>query len=325
MLLSEQERRKRYLLRLSGARDGKAYIGPAVLHLHITNRCNLACRYCWYHSPGNPMRLLPRQDMPLSKIARIVRDCIQLKVDALYLSGEGEPTLHPDFSKIMSLLKDAPMEVTLFTNGTFPLALVKYVVMADRVIINFAAPDQQTYAAVHGQDSFRRVVGNIGRLVRFREARNQAFRIEIVYVTNKRNRDLAGDMEKFAKTLGVDNFAPTVMQSTVYSSDLVTAYPESGRMVGRGRPCQACFNGWFYAAYTLNGQLSLCCQITEMDIANFKKHTFKSAWLSEAFNRMRMDGRSGRLIRRFEECRQCRAAERNRMTLRDMAAVKRYE
>ena len=54
MIIDAAQLKRRYLRRIAGVRDRKVYIGPEVVTVELTNACNLSCRYCRGHAPGNP-------------------------------------------------------------------------------------------------------------------------------------------------------------------------------------------------------------------------------------------------------------------------------
>ena len=311
------------MLRLAGVRDDKVYIGPEVVHLHVTSRCNLSCLYCWYHAPRRLASPHRPKDLSVKKFREILADCAALKVDALYFSGEGEPTCHPRFSVMMSLLAVSPLTVTLFTNGTFPPAQFNDVLKADRVIINLGAMDRAGYRKLQGRDLFGRVIKNIRRLAAARDLKKPGLKIEVVCVVNKLNVSVKDDVRRLTTSLGVDSFVPVRMQESSYNEGLRLGAGDGGTCTGVGADAtRFCVNGWFYAAATVEGKMSLCCQLDEMQIADLKKVSLKEAWLSKEFMRMRRLGKSGRLGGKFDECKQCRSSERHAAVARKLLVMR---
>ncbi len=327
MILDPKEARKRRLLRVASARDGKVYIGPETVHVHVhvTNRCNLRCGYCWYHSPGNPVHLAPPQDISVKKFAEIVRDCVAMQVDRLYFTAEGEPTCHPDFAAMMALLDKTPLAVTLLTNGTFLPRQEEAVLKADHININLGALDRKAYRLLQGRDLFTRVTGNIARLVRYRDAHKPSLRIKIICVVNELNRGAVREMTRIMNGMGVDAFAPTLMQVTGLSRPLKPAVPLDGDVLsGQAQPCVLCFNGWFAVSIALDGSLSLCCHVTRMKIGSVARMPLCKVWASPAFMRMRLAGKYGHFQERFDECRACRAHERNTQVAKELMIMRGY-
>jgi MoaA/NifB/PqqE/SkfB family radical SAM enzyme len=57
-------------------------------------------------------------DLPLELVEGIVREQPELGIREIFLTGEGEPFLHPRLAEIVAALKEAGIRVNLFTNGT---------------------------------------------------------------------------------------------------------------------------------------------------------------------------------------------------------------
>ncbi|MGE4538663.1 MAG: methyltransferase domain-containing protein [Desulfovibrio sp.] len=87
--------------------------GLAELWLHVTDRCNLACRHCLFCSGPAATRELSTETA-LSRIAQAKR----LGCRVFALTG-GEPFLHPGFEAILdAALADPAAHVVVLTNGT---------------------------------------------------------------------------------------------------------------------------------------------------------------------------------------------------------------
>ncbi len=82
------------------------------LWIHITNRCNLACRHCLFGSSLNDgLELSGRQ------ILERVRQAHELGC-RLFALTVGEPFIHPDFSEILRAILELPeTHVVILTNG----------------------------------------------------------------------------------------------------------------------------------------------------------------------------------------------------------------
>lgn len=106
---------------LGGLLDGEvARVGPFMVTVDVTNRCNLRCLGCRSHSPNAPfpVEAATSSDVALALIERLCDSLARHKTSYLILSGEGEPMLNPRIFEIAAMGKRAGCEVTLFTNGT---------------------------------------------------------------------------------------------------------------------------------------------------------------------------------------------------------------
>ena len=89
--------------------------GPRRLTVELTNICNLHCSYCLrdedalYHSPAN--------FLSADLFARVAREARELmSIEQVMFTG-GEPTLHPDFGKILAVVGDLDLKCSFVTNG----------------------------------------------------------------------------------------------------------------------------------------------------------------------------------------------------------------
>lgn len=85
---------------------------PEEIWLHITDRCNLACRHCLFScNPKSQTELL------FDDIKKIVEEAFSQGTETFYLTG-GEPMIHRDFQKICELiLEKAETRLIILTNG----------------------------------------------------------------------------------------------------------------------------------------------------------------------------------------------------------------
>jgi len=85
---------------------------PALVTLELTNYCNLRCVYC-----TSPLGLRPRGFMARKTFERFLESAHELGVSRVRVVGNGEPTLHPEFSSFIRAMGKAIPYVTVLTNG----------------------------------------------------------------------------------------------------------------------------------------------------------------------------------------------------------------
>lgn len=81
------------------------------LWLNIDRRCNLRCVWCYARAQG-----YGKCDMSLETVRKYMVLAAELGARSVVLIG-GEPTLHPDFFKIIEIIRSAGLKVFLATNG----------------------------------------------------------------------------------------------------------------------------------------------------------------------------------------------------------------
>jgi hypothetical protein len=87
------------------------WFAPTHLSVNLTNACQLDCPYC-----SNADRDKAAA-MPHEIFVNLIRHLQPLGLQAVTLTGGGEPTLHPDFHAIVTFLYLRGIKVGLITNG----------------------------------------------------------------------------------------------------------------------------------------------------------------------------------------------------------------
>lgn len=82
------------------------------LWMHITDRCNLACRHCMFSSGPDAVR-----ELSLSQLNRHLEDAAKQGCRLFALTG-GEPFVHPDFKALIENILSIPdSRIAILTNG----------------------------------------------------------------------------------------------------------------------------------------------------------------------------------------------------------------
>ena len=132
---------------------------PFEINIHITDRCNLKCTYCYSN-------FYKRKTKDISKeaIFKIVDDFLALGVIEVSLIG-GEPFLHPDFYEIVKYVKSKGLFCSAVTNGYFVDDMIEAVKMLDMVCISLDGP-QEINDITRGRGSYEKVIEAIKTLKR---------------------------------------------------------------------------------------------------------------------------------------------------------------
>lgn len=125
------------------------------LTIHITNRCNLNCPYCYKDANNN------RKELSKDDILRIVDEASQIGFSEFTFSG-GEPTLHPDLFDIFEILheKYPDHKLNLITNGTTELSDHAIDVMVNTLFgiqISIDSADEEINCKTRGTDSVQKI------------------------------------------------------------------------------------------------------------------------------------------------------------------------
>lgn len=310
MILGSREQKRRLLLRLKGIESGRSLIGPATVHLRLTDLCNLACPYCWYYAPGSALHPTGKNHLPFDLFENIARDCVDLQVDTINLSGIGDPTLHPRFYDILRHLEPS-FAVTIFTNGTFPIERCRDILRADRIVINLGQADRESYRALQGRDLFVKVIKNIRQLAKLKPQFNPNFSIEVVFIKTSLNVESLLRTENLVKKLGANLVQKKEFEPSEHNRHIMLPdQEEKEEITGEWPPC---YHGWFYSAIKLNGDVNVCCYSQSLTIGNVYTTSFKDIWGSQEYFRARASALTGgQPFRSDHDCINCRAAWRNK-------------
>jgi radical SAM protein with 4Fe4S-binding SPASM domain len=85
---------------------------PVSVELHWTSNCNYDCSHCSYGS-----RRKTTNFMKMDVVTGLVDDLIEMKCQAVYLSGGGEPTVLKHWDRHAEKLMSNNIEVALISNG----------------------------------------------------------------------------------------------------------------------------------------------------------------------------------------------------------------
>jgi len=85
---------------------------PVSIEFHWTSNCNYDCVHCSYGSRRETTNYLSKETINL-----LIKDVCSMGVQAVYLSGGGEPTVIKGWHKYAEQLMDHNVKVALITNG----------------------------------------------------------------------------------------------------------------------------------------------------------------------------------------------------------------
>ena len=193
---------------INNIKNGK-HIAPIHVQIIPTNRCNQSCEGCAYRLDGysSNKSFYQQDELSWEKLQEIVCDCKEMGVKAIQLTGGGEPTLHPKFLDLCSLILGKGISLGVVTNGvkwsndhSNVLSRCKW------VRFSIDSGNKNTYASYRkaSVETFNLVRQNVRQLVS--QNRPPDSIIGIGFVVNNQNWKEVIDATKQAKEDGVDNF-----------------------------------------------------------------------------------------------------------------------
>src|SRR5262245_48286230 len=125
------------------------------LRISVTDRCNFRCTYCMPREVfGADYKFLPQESiLSFEEIARLARVFTGLGVEKIRLTG-GEPLVRRDLDRLISMLKDLKVEITLTTNGSLLARQAEKLARAglNRVTVSLDSLDDATFRAMNDAD-----------------------------------------------------------------------------------------------------------------------------------------------------------------------------
>ncbi|MCD4686121.1 MAG: radical SAM protein, partial [Anaerolineae bacterium] len=123
-------------------------------YIYLTGGCNLACKHCWiapsFQPDGGTGGHLPFELFELA-----IEEALPLGLQNIMLTG-GEPTLHPDFERMVDHIAEQGVGLTIETNGillTKRLAeRIKEVPTFGFISVSLDGADAETHDAFRGVD-----------------------------------------------------------------------------------------------------------------------------------------------------------------------------
>jgi cyclic pyranopterin phosphate synthase len=125
------------------------------LRISVTDRCNFRCTYCMPKEVfGHDHRFLDRKELlDFEEITRLARAAVSLGVKKLRLTG-GEPLIRRDVERLVAMLSELDVEVTLTTNASLLPRKAQALKDAglDRITVSLDAMDDATFRSMNDVD-----------------------------------------------------------------------------------------------------------------------------------------------------------------------------
>lgn len=264
---------------------------PISVELHLTDCCNLKCEWC----TDKELRK-NGATLDLEVIQKLFREFWHHGT-GVTLEGGGEPTLHPDFRKIIEAGKKSNIDMGLISNGTVDISDCMDGLRWIRISLDSST--EVEYKREKGVDSFRRVLDNLKKMSASRNP-EQTF-IGIGYVLTNRNQSRLIELIQYLDDIGIDyiylrpveeanDIVPSLQDLLDLRKELaeLTAntrikymFPISDRVVDKnaGLPCIA---HSLTSIIHANGDVALCEKRREDGIilGNVYESSFEDIWIS---------------------------------------------
>jgi MoaA/NifB/PqqE/SkfB family radical SAM enzyme len=208
----------------------KAFTGPLWVQIGISDACNHRCVMCWDH-PSTPRQdvaaetYLGRavleappetmkrgsQFMGFDMLEGLAEDLKHLGTQRIELAGRGEPTLHPEFGRVVEMLRQHGFNVGLVTNASL-LEPEQYEHLlrndVERIIVSLNAATSDVYPLIHTTarpQDFDRIIGNLQQLHKMKKLRGRTKpTVMLSYVISRSNYRQGLEMIQLGKEVGAE-------------------------------------------------------------------------------------------------------------------------
>jgi MoaA/NifB/PqqE/SkfB family radical SAM enzyme len=280
---------------------------PKYLHIALTNKCNLKCIMCPYHSKllKEESHTNPYFDHAIKMPADILRKVIDeasMYGSSLTFGQYDEPMLYKDFIGHVSYAKQKGCKVSLTSNGTYvdeERAKKLLETGIDHISFSIDAASHESYKKIRG-GNFDTPINNIKKLVEIRNKYNFPATIRACMVLQEHNMHEKEDFKSLMHQIGIDMisyynlsvFKDGIWQNEVLNFDVDEKMPER----------YACSQLWSQAMIYPDGNVSLCCATTmyvsyRKDIpymGNLNDASISQIWLSKHYNKVRSNALAGK-------------------------------
>ncbi len=173
--------------------EEKYFKNPTNVHVALSNRCNLSCVMCPYHSP----QITPLHTSDFFKKAHfmdrevfreIAKFCGENQI-FLQFGQLDEPLLHPHFIEFLEIAKSFDVPLNLTTNGTLlneKIARSLAESSIKNIIFSLDAIDRESYAAIRGYD-YDETLSNIERLISILKQNKKEVELGVCFILQGEN------------------------------------------------------------------------------------------------------------------------------------------
>ena len=305
-----------YGMALAGffAGSDKAPGTPVAIAIEPTNICNLHCPLC---ATGAGKLNRPKGSMNYGDFRRII-DMLPQSVTDVYLWGQGEPFMAPDFLGMVEYASFKGLRTFVSTNGHF-LNNSKKIVHSGMycLILSLDGADEKTYESYRTGGDFNLVVSGIKDISETKKSIGHGPVLELQYLVTRKNSGEMDTFRSFAREIGADRVVFKTLQAASMEDGF--SYLPDNKMLTRYRKQK---NGmietekrWFlrnrclriYYSFQIDwqGNILPCCfdKDSNYRMGNVYNDTISGIWNSEKFRSFRnMFHKKGRILPMCKDC-----------------------
>lgn len=178
---------------------GRTEFNPVAIEIHPTAACNHRCIHCSYKERNESRASLPKEVMD-----RLTESIIQMKIQAVYFSGGGEPTLYPGLAGYIEKLTENGVECSILTNGSCfeEMGLIPIADRLNYIAVSLPGVSEEVFETITGTRNLEKVLTLPGKIRAIHGGNSPVIGSRVV-LTNK-NYKQVGDFLRVIRERGFD-------------------------------------------------------------------------------------------------------------------------
>ncbi|WP_084421329.1 radical SAM/SPASM domain-containing protein [Algoriphagus vanfongensis] len=288
---------------------------PTTLSIEPTTSCNLRCPECpsGLRAFSRPTGMLDEQ-----LFDRIIQQS-KRSLTWLHLYFQGEPFLHPNFSKLVSLAHREGIFTSTSTNAHYLDEKRTEEILSSglsQLIVSMDGISQEIYQQYRIGGNLEKVQQGLHLLLAKRKERNQLFpRVVLQFLVTGQNEHQIPDLKAWAEAMDVDELQLKTTQIYDYEhgSELIPTDTRYARYIPTGdgkwklkkKLENKCWRMWQGAVVTWDGRVVPCCfdKDAKHVMGNLRSQKLETIWKSEVYDQFRSQLLADRS--QIEICKNC--------------------
>ena len=286
---------------------------PTHFLVETTNRCNLDCPFCMvgqqnellaaHGSSAHSLMKRPQGLMQKETFDVLLENFLRYGAEWIYLHFQGEPLVNKNTPYFAKRLKDAEIQVGIFTNGlAFSDRSRAELADAEIDLLRFSVDgaSEETYQQNRRGGKFADVLDSMKKTVKAHQGKST--RLEWQFIAMRNNEHEIEAARTLAKEIGIAFIVKGFRESV---PDLVPLDP-SLRSKKNQKPCS---DVYYQLGIYWNGDVVPCCYDTDGKeiLGNLHEQDLLSIWQSPKYKKLRrcIDNVIDRPEDEPELCRNC--------------------
>ena len=235
---------------------------PLFYSIEATNICNYRCKYC---PQSVPDQVIKKGQMSTVLFESILKKITPLKpVSQIYLTGNGEPLMHPDLEEFISLSNKYGFIPSFSSNGSlFSKERIKSLLDSGKFFLTTDfSPSKEIYETYRLGGSWDTVYANLKNLLILKKKLERDYpKTEIrdmstIALISQKERDKSlFDLKGLFKDLPVDRFSQLKVHRWIGNIDQKIIPIQV-----KGNKYKLCTHPWSLFVVTWNGEVLACCR-----------------------------------------------------------------